>query len=790
MKLQKIGTITKYKSFKDYSWPRFLNAEQFHQKINIIYGENGSGKTSISNILKSVSQEKDFYRYFPEEAKVKIDNKDYVFANRAWQDNVDRGAFLFFDREFVDDNVHLGRSRGSQQGEQEQKSAKLIIEFDAGAIDLRKQRDELLKIKEDKKNLLDQYHIDNQAILNFMLTEEELQYFKKYKNLGKKRVSTKRKSLDERRLELEGVIKSDSNLQQKASDIQQISDLDEIASDVYLSPKSTFQTVFSFNLKEKRNIKVDKDIINKIAGHKSFFEEGFVIREEHEKQCPFCQAVNREKEIKELIKIYEDMYDESYEEQLGLFEQKKQELINELNNITEVYRNADIAQLFIKLKRFSEQYSIKKIYSVDEEEEFTKRLTFQKLDSFRQNIEKLDKPNKTNVSSIYADVKREFSDVKNLLIKLDRLIVRKNKLINTFRQEHTDEKIKERVERNQLLLGQVSSELDFLRTSKIDNEKLKRKRLQKLNQLQDIFDKAKENYRLTREEYQNYCSTDAFSKTLEKIQSYFQYFNFDFKLSLDTQNRHTATMTDLPFAFKVIDGENNERDLREGLSEGEVQVLSICFFLAFLEIQNDKDKKILVFDDPITSLDDSNLSNLVDLVAKESRSFSQIFILTHHRTFFKFLRKKFGKKQYNEYLILRNKKQLGGSFICKSKEERFIPKLNDFETHLSTISKDPDGFDIELKTVEYGQYLRYEIEHFIKCKLLYWDKSDNFADVVDGIKQNKKVNDDDLDKIKQIYSFCNWTTSHVDVGDDHGLTQLKDKTKLFVEIYGRYKNAN
>jgi len=193
----------------------------------------------------------------------------------------------------------------------------------------------------------------------------------------------------------------------------------------------------------------------------------------------------------------------------------------------------------------------------------------------------------------------------------------------------------------------------------------------------------------------------------------------------------------------------------------------------------------LVFDDPITSLDDSNLSSLVDLIAKEKDKFSQIFIFTHHRTFLKFLRKKFAK-ECNEYNIIRNKNHLGGSFICKSMEERFIEKLKDLETHLTQVAQNQNGFDVELKIVEYGQYLRYETEHFIKCRLLHWDESNEFAKVVDGIKDNKKVADNDLDKIKQIYSFCNWTTSHVDVGDDHGMGQLKEKIADFVAISDRY----
>ena len=75
----------------------------------------------------------------------------------------------------------------------------------------------------------------------------------------------------------------------------------------------------------------------------------------------------------------------------------------------------------------------------------------------------------------------------------------------------------------------------------------------------------------------------------------------------------------------------------------------------------------------------------------------------------------------------------------------------------------------------------YEVENFIKNQLLHWN-SDNFPSAIDGIKKNKNVSDDDLDKIKGIYSFCNWTTSHVDVGDDHGLSQLKTKINEFVSI--------
>lgn len=300
-----------------------------------------------------------------------------------------------------------------------------------------------------------------------------------------------------------------------------------------------------------------------------------------------------------------------------------------------------------------------------------------------------------------------------------------------------------------------------------------------MKELEKKFSELKNEHKEAREGYEKYCSQEAFAKLLKKIENYFKNFNFNFTLKLDTERRTAGITKEFPFAFRVLDPEGDERDFKEGLSEGEWQVLSLCFFFAFIGIQKEKDKKILVFDDPITSLDNSNLSCLVDLIAEEQGKFSQAFIFTHHKTFFKFLRKKFYKK-CNEYNVLRNENTLGGSFICKSKSKKFVNKLKDFENHLQHIP--PESLDIELKIVEYGQYLRYEVERFIKNELLHWDKANDFTKAIDGVKSNQSIASDDLDKIKDVYAFCNWTTSHVDVGDDHGLSQLKDKIKDFTDI--------
>ena len=130
-----------------------------------------------------------------------------------------------------------------------------------------------------------------------------------------------------------------------------------------------------------------------------------------------------------------------------------------------------------------------------------------------------------------------------------------------------------------------------------------------------------------------------------------------------------------------------------------------------------------------------------------------------------------------------NEKDFGGSFICKSSSKGFKEKLKKFESNIYNKAKEGVEINIELKIVEYGQYLRYEVEKFIKNDLLFWHADSNFSVAIKGIKKNKeKIKDKDLDKIDDIYQFCNWTTSHVDVGDDHGLQQLKDKIGDFISI--------
>ena len=781
MKLKSIKKVIKYKSFQDFTWQSFFNNETFHDDVNILYGENGSGKSCICNILKSVSQNKKYiHKYKPEEVRLLFNDGEYKYPANPdeWDKRKDEDDILFFDREFVDKNIHLGHSRDTQQGGQEQESGKMIIEFDSEAIILRDAREKAKIEKEKQEKVINIFREDNKDILYFQLSDEEIQLFQKFKNKTKEETKTLKVKLEKDKKTIDKNLETDQSSQKKVADIQ--GSIDEIESkeiDVSLSDYKEYQAVYNFDLKEQVEIKAEQNLIEKLKFNKDFFETGFEIRKKHPEQCPFCQSKNEEKNIKKIIKLYNEIYGDTYKKQVQHFSNEKQELIDELELIVQEVSNFGLNSIFLALKKLDQNYKIKGIYTVEEEKSHKKPQT-KKITELISKITKLKKPNKENIKKLYDEVEIEFKAVEMFFSNIVKFIEEKNELIRKFKSDNTDEKLQTRITKNRAKLKEINQKLIFYNEKKTDNQKKKDQKEKELKVFEKLFEDLKAEYKNARIKYENYASKEAFTKILQKIEKYFQNFNFSFKLELDTE-RKRGTTKEFPFAFKVLDSEGNERYLKEGLSEGEIQILSLCFFFAFLDIHKDRKNKILVFDDPITSLDNSNLSCLVDLISIEKNNFSQTFVFTHHRTFFKFLRNKF-KKCCKEYNVIRNKKQFGGSFICKSKAKKFINKLKNFEVDI--YSKADQGIDIELKIVEYGQYLRYEIERFIKNNLLHWNAPD-FPSAIEGVKKNKSMHNDDLDKIKQVYSFCNWTTSHVDVGDDHGLEQLKGKISDFIGVY-------
>ena len=785
MQIKSIKEIKKYKSFIHYKWNDFF--KNSFADNNLIFGENGSGKSAIVKIFKDLSNYKSFEKIFPDSVTIKINTQEYKFLNKTWNQEISNKSILFFDTDFIKENIHIANERRSGQNEQEQKSGKLIIEFDKKAIELNKKQIEAKSKLEEKKKEIKNFEKEHRNILAFVLPEEHIKNYEQYKDYKKEKFQKEKADLSKQKYDITKQIEKDKKILKNTEAISQIPDLSKNNFEVYFSSIEQYQNVFSYNLKEQVKINAKEELIKKINTEQNFFEKGIELFKKDNTKCPFCQSTKVVNDIEYIIKLYNKIFDTTYETAKKNFEKDKNNLLSEIDEIIAINKNVkqEKNSIFFNLKDLQEKFSIPDIYSIEEEKKF-KDISITNINKLKYKLQLLNKPSKEDITNTYNLAKQEVNNTIDLISRLNKLIDKKQKMINEFKDRNTNEKINKRLYENKTRLSLITGKIEFLNSDYIKQQKEKQQKEEKLKIFKQEKNKIDKIYKKAKEKYEKYCSSEVFQNTLKKIEEYFGYFNFNFKLKLKTQK--IGNKKELPFSFDILDNHGIKRDFSEGLSEGERQVLSLCFFFAFTDIQENKDKKILMFDDPITSLDNNNLFNLVDLIYKKSKEFSQSFIFTHHLTFFRYLEKKYKfDRQTNKYLLIRNNKTLGGSFLCGYiNQSTFINKLKNIEQRIEEKAKNTDGLDLRLEIIRYGQYLRFEVEKFVKNDLLKWNEQ-IFSKQVDGIKNNQKLENEDFDILKDVYTFCNWSnTSHTGYDDQTSFEQLKTNIEKFLKVYDNF----
>lgn len=117
--IKKIISVKNFGSFEDYRW----NCKKEFNKLNIIFGWNYSGKTTLSRIFRSFETQENYhfessFELHTEGGKkltemdlhdvpnIRVFNKDYVKANLNWNDSEIR-PFAVIGRESIELMEHL-----------------------------------------------------------------------------------------------------------------------------------------------------------------------------------------------------------------------------------------------------------------------------------------------------------------------------------------------------------------------------------------------------------------------------------------------------------------------------------------------------------------------------------------------------------------------------------------------------------------------------------------------------------------------------------------------------------
>lgn len=788
MLILKIKSVKGYKSFIDFQWDKFCKNKDGKEiiipKFTTIFGENGTGKSSLCLLLKDISGSKLFEETKPEycEIEIKDDSNNtstYVYQNESWTPgNIDKHSLLFFDVDFVNDNIHTHGDRSNQQGRHSQNSGQLIIDLDQKANSLKQ---DIF----DKKEEIDKFERLNQRLLELQLNEKELKLFTTYKDLtdiqnkeALLRLIAEKKDIQESIAKLE-------KLNKKYADVTKINRINEIPSVSSISSESIYSEIFSREIKQKAQEGADESIKKHFEEHRKFIETAREeIPEDYKNaNCPLCmQPLSG---ALETIEFYKNAFDNTYENEKKKLIKDIEILKEEINQVrSSVFLLAQsVTAIFNNLEKLSNDFEIDGIYKLEEKTLVIKNLDLVKNPpkEFEQIINGLEKlksieREKQDISELYKVSEAYIKRINTFIKTINDLIKSKNELIDAFKGKYSDQsKIKVEIDKNSVKDTELQESISFLDCEKIKDKKDQDRLLVDKKVLTDSLKKLQD-------ELTKHLAEKIPESVINQMIAIVGEFNLNFTLE---HIKPAPNTKDYSFSFKIKDSNGLEREMKDGLSEGERQLISIAFFFAINENLPDKDKKIVIFDDPITSLDAPNLKILAELIHDQTNYFAQVIVLTHHPLFFKYI-SKCENPNPCKLGIVKNKEEYGGAFMFYDPGFDMVEEVKKCNQEINEEAK-KGNLRVEGITLKYGQLLRLTVEKFIKNELLMWDKERNFPEVANDLKSSRskimKLNDEDLELIKNIYKYCDYSNLlHFDKESPSALSELMSHISKFSAV--------
>ena len=182
-----------------------------------------------------------------------------------------------------------------------------------------------------------------------------------------------------------------------------------------------------------------------------------------------------------------------------------------------------------------------------------------------------------------------------------------------------------------------------------------------------------------------------------------------------------------------IRSDSTTKSLRHTLSEGEKNCLAFAFFLARLDMRNDLEQWSIVFDDPISSLDNNRRGITLNILTRLAKTCKQFIMLSHDMKFIKDFKLKVAETQ-----VLK---------IVKTKESSQIIPFDIERATLTGIFKDvmvlkefADKGDLSNhKPRDVVRCIRPVLEGFIRLKYyLHIEEGEWLGDFIKKIRDSKE----------------------------------------------------
>lgn len=680
-------------SYKNFKWGN--NLEEF-KTINIFYGRNYSGKTTLSRIARSFELKKHNEDFLDGNFKIKLEDGNFLTQNDVIKSNLD---IRVYNSDFVKENLNYlydkkGNIKGFKSIGEEQKNIKEIIEKREKILKTRNEK--LQKLENDKKEFLND---DRETKLEEKFTEKA------------SLIATNPNYLKGYRYN-KTALKKDLNIIKNNEDAYILNNEEQNQFIKILEDKEKHNTNFNntFNkdnfqgiLKHSSEI-LEKEIIikeNLTSELRQWLEEGLKFHREHlsTQQCKFC---NNPLTLERIVWIENNIKDDSGE---------KEKIEEELKDLLDNFENYKL-----ELKKILQDIEYENFYSNYKDSFIAlKEQLGANIANYNKELLKIEEKIKEKQKDVFTPIKLEntndFSDEIFLILnKIENLCKENDEYTNKL--STNQDEAREKLRLNEVAKFAKDSDC-FAIQDEIQNLKQNINTLEKSiatqNNKIDLLESRIEKYK---EKLSNLeTSTSNINKYLK---SYFGHNMLELKVKKDDKGQ-------LNGEFEILRNGKQAKNL----SEGECSLIAFCYFVASLKDANTKDKNPIIWiDDPISSLDNNHIFFIFSVIENEivrKNSFEQFFISTHNLDFLKYIK--------------RLKKS-------KSKQSKNDEKEYDF----------PQYYFIEKSVKESME--TSEVKKLPKCLEKYTTEFNYLFEQIYKFKNIDGINDEDL-KTSLVYNFGN-----------------------------------
>lgn len=753
-------------SYKDFKWNDKI--EDFN-KINIIYGRNYSGKTTLSRIARSFELKNIHKDFGGSSFKISLENgeiteKDIenqslnikVYNSDFVKDNL---SYLYDDNGDIKGFKTLGKENTKLFKEIEELEEKLIKKNSDGdnVSGLRLEVENLEKSYQDKCEAYKTHdkYLDNELTRKAKEINSNINYCKPGERYDKSKlrkeledISNKNKKCNIQDYDKSLVIlthEGESRLIEKLKDYK----LNSMIFNIEFNDKN-FTNIFNEYKTLLSKAITDNSKLN--SNIRKWLKDGFIIHSHGDnQQCQFCKNILSKERLEELEKI------------VNFNSNEKQELEQKLNELKNTIQDCKLktSKLLCDINKDNFYSHFKGQF---EENEISLKISIQKynaiFDKFISNIDKkleniFDSIEIAEENDCSSDINEILNEIKNLCDdnnaygdKLEkkqedaRKQLRQNEVLKFWKDFGYDEKIskKEELEKNK---NEVKNEKDNKQDEIAKIEK-------------EIIDKQKGLSKL-----------DLSVKNINAyLKSYFGHNALEIEIGEDSNERQTFTIL------------RNQKPAKN-LSEGECSLVAFCYFIATLKAEDNTLKPIIWIDDPISSLDNNHIFYIFSLIENEimqKEFYNQIFISTHNLDFLKYLKrlKKSKPKQNNG-----------------DKTEYYYPQYYFIEKNIHENGETSEIKELPKYLKKYTTEFNYLFEQIYKFRNLSDEYSEDLkATLVYNFGNN-------LRKFLEIYLFFKYPNNFESLGKEQIETFFKDtyqddefeeNKRVIAGIINRYQN--